>query len=54
MMPVIIGGDVKVYLSAGDAGYIFFWRDKEQLESNCGGFLKGHASQVYRMILTQS
>ncbi len=44
MMPVIIGGDVKVYLAAGDSGYIFFWRDKEQLESNCGGFLKGHSS----------
>lgn len=52
--PIIIGGDVRVFLAAGDGGYIYFWKDREQLENNCGGFLRGHASQVSRLLMTKS
>ncbi|EGR29518.1 PH domain protein [Ichthyophthirius multifiliis] len=68
LLPIIIGGDIKVmkknqqkniykkkvFLAAGESGYLFFWRDHEQLESNCGGFLKGHASQISRLLMTKS
>ena len=51
---MIIGGDVKVFLTAGESGYIYFWRDRDQLENNCGGFLRGHASNVSRILMTKS
>ena len=51
---MIVGGDVKVYLAAGEGGYVYFWRDREQLENNCGGFLRGHASNISRMVITKS
>ncbi|KRX11109.1 WD40-repeat-containing domain [Pseudocohnilembus persalinus] len=54
MLPIIIGGDLKVFLCAGESGYLYFWRDHEQLETNCGGFLKGHASQISRIKMSQS
>lgn len=44
MLPIIIGADIKVFLAAGECGYLYYWRDQEQLEANCGGFLKGHSS----------
>jgi len=28
--------------------------DREQLESNCGGFLKGHSSTISRLVMTKS
>jgi hypothetical protein len=49
LFPIIIGGDVKMFLAAGESGYIYFWRDRDQLENNCGGFLRGHASNVSRL-----
>lgn len=27
--PLLIGGDVKIFLSAGEGGYVYFWRDRE-------------------------
>jgi hypothetical protein len=54
LFPMIIGGDVKVFLSGGEGGYIYFWRDREQLENNCGGFLRGHGSNVSRILMTKS
>ena len=27
MLPIIIGGDIKVFLCAGESGYLYFWRD---------------------------
>jgi len=54
LYPIIIGGEVKVFLAAGDGGYIYFWRDRDQLENNCGGFLRGHASPISRMQMTKS
>ena len=29
-------------------------QDQEQLESNCGGFLKGHASQISKILMTKN
>lgn len=29
MLPIIIGGDIKVFLAAGESGYLYFWRDHE-------------------------
>ncbi|KAL4455920.1 hypothetical protein ABPG73_008674 [Tetrahymena malaccensis] len=54
MLPIIIGADIKVFLAAGESGYLYYWRDQEQLESNCGGFLKGHSSQISRLLMTKS
>lgn len=45
---------MKIFLGAGESGYVYFWRDREQLEQNCGGFLRGHASNVSRMQMTKS
>lgn len=28
-LPMIIGGDVKVFLTAGESGYVYFWRDRD-------------------------
>ncbi|CAD8183513.1 unnamed protein product [Paramecium pentaurelia] len=53
-LPLLIGGDVKIFLAAGEGGYVYFWRDREQLETNCGGFLRGHASNVSRLQMTKS
>lgn len=50
MLPVVLGGDVKLVLSGSDSGYLFFWKDLKQLEDNCGGFLKGHVSQLSRIV----
>lgn len=54
LYPVVIGGDIKVFLAAGDGGYIYFWRDRDQLENNCGGYLRGHASSISRILMTKS
>jgi hypothetical protein len=54
LLPMVIGGDVKVFVSAGEGGYLYFWRDRDQLENNCGGFLRGHASAVSRVLMTKS
>jgi hypothetical protein len=27
--PLILGADVRVFVSAGESGYIYFWRDKQ-------------------------
>lgn len=51
---MIIGGDAYILLAAGESGYIYFWRDCNQLENKCGGFLRGHASNVSRLIMTPS
>ena len=52
--PVVLGADVKVFVAAGEGGYIYFWRDREQLENNCGGYLKGHASNISRLLMSKS
>lgn len=31
-----------------------YFLDREQLESNCGGFLKGHSSTISRLVMTKS
>jgi WD40 repeat protein len=54
IQPVILGGDVKIFLAAGEQGYIFYWRDPNQLESNCGGYLKGHAANISRIQMSVS
>ena len=55
-------------MGANEYGYVFFWKgktilgylfelkfpDREQLESNCGGFLKGHSSTISRLVMTKS
>lgn len=51
---MIIGGDIKLYLAAGEHGYIYFWKDKNQLENNCGGFLKGHACNVSTLVMKKN
>jgi hypothetical protein len=28
-LPMLIGGDVKIFLAAGESGYVYFWRDRE-------------------------
>ena len=28
-LPVLIGGDVKIYICAGESGYVYFFRDRE-------------------------
>ncbi|KAL4497254.1 hypothetical protein ABPG72_011189 [Tetrahymena utriculariae] len=53
-LPVIIGGDIKIFLAAGVNGYIHFWKDKYQLEQNCGGFLRGHSSRVSRLCMAKT
>lgn len=52
--PLVLGADIKVFLAAGEGGYIYFWRDREQLENNSGGYLRGHASNVSRLIMAKS
>ena len=27
MLPVILGGDLKLFLAAGENGFIYYWRD---------------------------
>ena len=27
LLPMIIGGDIKLFLAAGQSGYIYFWKD---------------------------
>ncbi len=27
--PLVLGADIKVFVAAGESGYIYFWRDKE-------------------------
>jgi hypothetical protein len=53
-LPVIMGGDIKTFVCGGESGFLYFWRDQHQLESNCGGFLKGHAAQVSRLLMAKS
>ncbi|EGR31153.1 hypothetical protein IMG5_116830 [Ichthyophthirius multifiliis] len=49
ILPLIIGGDIKIFLAGGETGYIYFWKDKKQIEQNCGGYLRGHSSAISRL-----
>jgi len=60
------GGDLRIFLATNDAGVVFYWKgkklspiaicflDKEQLESNSGGFLKGHFSPISKIVISKS
>lgn len=54
MQPVSFGKNSNAILSADESGIIFYWKDKENLANNCGGYLKGHASQVSRVVLAKN
>jgi len=40
-------------LAAGESGYLFFWRDVDMLENNCGGILNGHSSVIFRLHMSK-
>ena len=54
MQPVSFGMNANAIISADENGIIFYWKDRENLINNCGGYLKGHGSQVSRLCLAKN
>lgn len=53
LSPVLLGQELKYIVSADENGIITLWKDAEQLESNCGGLLRGHSSKIVSMAVTK-
>ena len=45
---------MRLFISGDDNAYVYFWKDRDQLDSKCGGVLKGHSSQIYRLAIVKS
>ena len=54
MQPVSFGKNSNAILAADETGIIFYWKDQENLANNCGGYLKGHSSQIARIVLARN
>lgn len=54
MQPVSFGTNSNAIISADETGIIFYWKNRENLTNNCGGYSKGHGSQVARLCLAKN
>jgi hypothetical protein len=53
LLPIIIGGEIKLFIGADKNGCLYFFKDKMQLINQSGGFLRGHSSLISRLAMTQ-
>jgi hypothetical protein len=49
--PLIFGGEARLICIADEHGMLHYYKDRDQLEKNCGSILMGHASSVSRLRL---
>lgn len=52
--PILLGQELKYIVSGDENGIVSFWKDKEQLENNCGTMLRGHSSQIVSMAVSKN